>query len=111
MTFVPDLSKFKMEKLDDDIVGLMSRRAYDVAASTRGVKVILNGTKIPVKSFKNYAKLFTKVKDDDSDTHPVTVYYDNCSKNWEVAVALSKKGFQQMSFVNSIATTKVKMFL
>lgn len=31
VTFCPDLSKFKMEKLDDDIVGLMSRRAYDVS--------------------------------------------------------------------------------
>lgn len=39
ITFSPDLAKFKMEKLDEGIVGLMSRRAYDVAASTRGVKV------------------------------------------------------------------------
>lgn len=31
ITFCPDLTKFKMEKLDDDIVGLMSRRAYDVS--------------------------------------------------------------------------------
>lgn len=31
ITFSPDLSKFKMEKLDDDIVSLMSRRAYDVS--------------------------------------------------------------------------------
>lgn len=31
VTFSPDLTKFKMEKLDDDIVGLMSRRAYDVS--------------------------------------------------------------------------------
>lgn len=48
ITFCPDLSKFKMEKLDSDIVGLMSRRAFDVAASTRGVKVLLNGKKLPV---------------------------------------------------------------
>lgn len=48
VTFSPDLSKFKMEKLDKDIVDLMSRRAFDVAASTRGVKVFLNGTRLPV---------------------------------------------------------------
>lgn len=41
ITFTPDLTKFKMDKLDSDIVGLMSRRAFDVAASTRGVKVSL----------------------------------------------------------------------
>lgn len=47
ITFSPDLAKFKMDKLDDDIVGLMSRRAYDVAGSSRGVKVFLNGKKLP----------------------------------------------------------------
>lgn len=39
VTFSPDLAKFKMTHLDKDTVELMSRRAYDVAASTRGVKV------------------------------------------------------------------------
>ena len=48
VTFSPDLAKFKMDKLDNDIVSLMSRRAYDIAASTRGVKVYLNGKRLPV---------------------------------------------------------------
>lgn len=48
VTFQPDLSKFKMEKLDKDIVALLTRRAYDVAGSCRGVKVTLNGKKLPV---------------------------------------------------------------
>jgi hypothetical protein len=38
-----------MEKLDSDTVALLSRRAYDVAASTKGVKVYLNGKRIPIK--------------------------------------------------------------
>lgn len=54
ITFSPDLSKFKMESLDNDIVNLMSRRAFDVAASTRGVKVYLNGKRLPVS--KKYMK-------------------------------------------------------
>ena len=33
VTFEPDLARFKMDKLDDDIVALLSKRAYDVAAS------------------------------------------------------------------------------
>ena len=45
----PFQPKFHMEKLDEDTVALLSRRAYDVAASTRGVKVFLNGKRIPVK--------------------------------------------------------------
>lgn len=48
VTFKPDLSKFKMTELDDDIVALMSRRAYDVAGSTKGVKVYLNNKLLPV---------------------------------------------------------------
>jgi len=48
VTFEPDLAKFKMETLDKDIVDLMTRRAYDIAASTHGVKVILNGKRLPV---------------------------------------------------------------
>lgn len=107
VTFSPDLSKFKMQSLDNDILALMSRRAYDVAASTKGVKVFLNGSRIPVKSFKDYVDFYIKGKEDDVG-NPLKVVYENCNPRWEVAVTLSDKGFQQMSFVNSIATTKVK---
>lgn len=51
ITFHPDLSKFKMEKLDKDIVALLTRRAYDVAGSCKGVKVMLNGKKLPVSNY------------------------------------------------------------
>ncbi|KXJ75497.1 hypothetical protein RP20_CCG011615 [Aedes albopictus] len=105
ITFSPDLKKFKMEKLDDDIVGLMSRRAFDVAASTRGVSVFLNGQKLPIKNFKDYIDLYVKDQQDEVGTQ-VKVVYENCNERWEVAVTLSDRGFQQVSFVNSIATTK-----
>ncbi|XP_077279130.1 DNA topoisomerase 2 [Temnothorax americanus] len=105
VTFSPDLTKFKMQSLDDDIVSLMSRRAYDVAASSKGVKVYLNGSRIPVKNFKDYVDFYIKGKEDDGG-NPLKVVYENCGPRWEVALTLSDKGFQQMSFVNSIATTK-----
>lgn len=105
ITFWPDLKKFKMDKLEDDIVSLMRRRAYDVAASTRGVSVYLNGLKLPVKNFKDYIDLYLKETKDDSGT-PLKICYESVSDRWEVAVTLSDKGFQQVSFVNSIATTK-----
>ncbi|KAK2724992.1 DNA topoisomerase 2-like [Artemia franciscana] len=105
ITFSPDLKKFKMEKLDKDIVGLMSRRAFDVAASSRGVKVFLNGKRLPIKLFKDYVDLYLKdVKDDLGN--PIKPVYETVNDRWEVAVAVSDKGFQQVSFVNSIATTK-----
>lgn len=105
ITFWPDLTKFRMEKLEDDIVALMRRRAYDVAASTRGVSVFLNGAKLPIKSFKDYIDMYIKDTTDDSGT-PLKVCYESAGERWEVAVTLSDRGFQQVSFVNSIATTK-----
>lgn len=107
ITFCPDLSKFKMEKLDDDIVGLMSRRAFDIAASTRGVKVFLNGTRVPVKTFKDYIDFYIKSNEEavENGTTPKIVH-EIVNDRWEVAMTLSTKGFQQVSFVNSIATTK-----
>ena len=107
VTFSPDLSKFKMQSLDDDIVSLMSRRAYDVAASTKGVKVFLNGSRVPVKNFKDYVDFYIKGKEDDIG-NPLKIVYENSSPRWEVALTLSDKGYQQMSVVNSIATTKVR---
>lgn len=105
VTFSPDLSKFKMDRLEDDIVMLMSRRAYDVAASTQGVKVYLNGERIKINKFKDYIDLYIKGKEDENG-QPLKVVYEKVSDRWEVALTLSDRGFQQVSFVNSIATTK-----
>lgn len=74
VTFQPDLKKFKMDKLDDDIVALMSRRAYDIAASSRGVKVFLNGQRLPVKTFKDYIDLYIKGKEDEMGNSLKVVY-------------------------------------
>ncbi|KAK6048200.1 DNA topoisomerase II [Cooperia oncophora] len=104
ITFKPDLKKFKMSELDDDIIGLMSRRAYDIAGSTKGVKVFLNGKALPVQGFKQYVEQYTK--DITGPTgEPAKVVYEAVNERWEVALTVSEKGFQQVSFVNSIATT------
>ena len=49
VTFKPDLVKFKMTHLDRDTVGVMTRRAYDIAGCTKGVAVYLNGNRLPVR--------------------------------------------------------------
>ncbi|KIH45796.1 ATPase/histidine kinase/DNA gyrase B/HSP90 domain protein, partial [Ancylostoma duodenale] len=109
ITFKPDLTKFKMKELDDDIVGLMCRRAYDVAGSTKGVKVLLNGKVLPVQGFKQYVEQYTKDLTGPTG-EPIKVVYESVNERWEVALTVSEKGFQQVSFVNSIATTKVRFF-
>ena len=57
VTFQPDLAKFGMTTLDADTVAILSRRAFDVAASSKGVKVFLNGKRLPVKNFKEYVEV------------------------------------------------------
>nr|MBE5727555.1 topoisomerase 2 [Cucujiformia] len=105
ITFCPDLEKFKMTELDDGIVGLMSRRAFDIAATAKGVRVFLNGNRVPVKSFKDYIDLYVKDREDDMG-NPLKIVHEQAGERWEVGVTIANKGFQQMSFVNSIATTK-----
>ena len=47
VTFFPDLRKFKMESMEDDMVSLLTKRAYDLAGvSDSRVKVLLNGQRI-----------------------------------------------------------------
>lgn len=53
ITFHPDLAKFdNMEKLDDDIVALFTRRAYDVAVTAK-VNVYVNGYILPVRNYND----------------------------------------------------------
>ncbi|VDP92511.1 unnamed protein product [Echinostoma caproni] len=104
ITFYPDLHRFGMTELESDTVALFQRRAYDLAATTSGVKVFLNGKRLPIKSFVDYVDLYIK-SNKEADTQ-LKVVYETVNPRWQVAVAPSSSGFQQVSFVNSIATTK-----
>ncbi|XP_046918404.2 DNA topoisomerase 2-alpha-like [Dermatophagoides farinae] len=105
VTFKPDLKKFNMTHLDKDIVDLFSRRAYDIAGSSKGVKVFLNGECLPVCGFKSYVNMFIK-DNEDANNEPLKLAYEVVNDRWEIGVALSDKGFQQISFVNNIDTTR-----
>ena len=50
ITFQPDLKKFNMERLDADTIALLSRRAYDIAASKQGKyeQILTNDLLVPV---------------------------------------------------------------
>ncbi|KAI0978809.1 hypothetical protein GJ496_000179 [Pomphorhynchus laevis] len=106
VTFIPDLQRFKMDSLDEDIVGLFKRRVYDIAASCTGVNVYLNGKKLPVNSFEDYVKLYIQDGINELTGEPLPLVHQKINDRWEIAVTSSDSGFQQMSFVNSIATTK-----
>uniref|UniRef100_A0A1I7SHR6 DNA topoisomerase 2 n=1 Tax=Bursaphelenchus xylophilus TaxID=6326 RepID=A0A1I7SHR6_BURXY len=100
VTFTPDLQKFGMKSLDHEIIGLMSRRALDISATTRGVKVFLNGELLPVNNFPDYMDLFST----EGPTKTKFIFDQN--RRWQIGVGVSNKGFQQMSFVNSVWTLR-----
>lgn len=109
ITFTPDFKKFKMSGMDDDFESLVKRRVYDLAGTTRGVKVWLNGDRIKINSFKKYMEMYTKAikreRGDEAINDTSDIITDNPDVRWEVGFAVSDGTFQQVSFVNSIATT------
>ncbi|KMZ83701.1 DNA topoisomerase 2 [Plasmodium vivax Brazil I] len=59
VTFKPDLAKFGMTEMDDDIESLLCKRVYDLAG-TCSVRVYLNGNRLAIKDFKSYVDLYLK---------------------------------------------------
>ncbi|KAF8750223.1 hypothetical protein HU200_012478 [Digitaria exilis] len=103
VTFKPDLAKFNMTHLEDDVVALMRKRVVDMAGTLgKTVKVELDGEKVPVHSFSEYVDLYMKSVNSDRS---VSVYA-KINDRWEVCVCLSDGQFQQVSFVNRIATIR-----
>ncbi|KAL9179430.1 hypothetical protein ACHAXT_008720 [Thalassiosira profunda] len=105
ISFKPDFERLSMDGLDEDAAALISKRAYDIAGSMankegKKLKVFLNGEKLKVANFKAYLGLF------DGISPPVV--YEKLNDEWEVGVGsvIDGSGFQQISFVNAIATTK-----
>ena len=59
-----------------------------------------------VKNFKDYVDLYLRGIKNSEGEQPKIVH-EICNPRWEICVTVSDNGFQQASFVNSIATTKV----
>ncbi|KAL6567913.1 DNA topoisomerase 2 [Orobanche gracilis] len=109
VTYKPDLAKFNMTHLEDDVVALMKKRVYDMAGCLGRTmeKVELNGENIcsKVKSFLDYVDLYLKSAEKFKDVKLPRIT-EKVNDRWEICVSLSDGQFQQVSFVNSIATIK-----
>ena len=106
ITFQPDLQKFKMDKLDNDIISLFIKRVYDMSGVTpKSVNVYYNEEKINIRNFQDYISMYTNaIKDEDEED--AIIYYEQPNERWEIGMSLSESQFQQVSFVNSISTSK-----
>ncbi|QSS48677.1 DNA topoisomerase II [Histoplasma capsulatum var. duboisii H88] len=108
VTFIPDFKKFGMDGIDDDFEALVKRRVYDLAGTCK-VTVKLNGSRIPIRNFKQYMQMYTnaikKERGEEASKDKSEIITDNPDPRWEIGFAVSDGSFQQVSFVNSIATT------
>lgn len=106
ISFEPDLKKFKMKELENDIISLMKKRVYDAAGTTPSkVSVYLNGKKIQIKGFKEYTEMYLKNKMFNNEIEYPKLH-ENPHSRWELMVTMADSQFQQVSFVNGICTTR-----
>lgn len=100
ITFKPDLGKFNLAELTDDIIALLKKRVYDLAGCVKGIRVFLNNERIPIKCFKDYVlKYVTSFNSNEgSSAAKPFVQHEVVNDRWEVAIAASHDGqFQQVS--------------
>jgi len=97
ISFTPEWYLFGMSGLDDDIYKIFEKRVYDANMCTSpNCKVKFQGDILPKCPLNIYAKMYTKSEEIVTAT----------SDNWSVCVAPSDDGFEHVSFVNGICTTK-----
>jgi DNA topoisomerase-2 len=92
ISYLPDYERFGMEGMDTQSLLMIKKRLCDIAASTPSLNITLNGKKIKYRSFKDYALQYT-----------TPVMFEK-SEHWDIGIGLSDRGYQAVSFVNSVET-------
>ncbi|EJD04491.1 DNA topoisomerase II [Fomitiporia mediterranea MF3/22] len=113
VSFTPDFERFKMRGMDADALALLKKRVYDLAGTVKDIKVYLNDERLKIKNFKQYVEMYLSsaaaeaagASGGAAQAKP-SVIYEQLGPRWEIAFAVSDGSFQQVSFANSIATTK-----
>jgi DNA topoisomerase-2 len=102
ITFKPDYQRLGISGLTPELLSLLKKRIYDVAAITdKNIKVKYNSQPIPIKNFQQYIDLYI------GDKSSASRVYEEAGDRWEYAVALTPSNeFMQVSFVNGIHTGK-----
>jgi DNA topoisomerase II len=133
ITYIPDYKRFGMSHIiDDDIIGLFKKRAYDLIPCSDGkISVYFNDEKIEINDFKDYMGLYIKsnnlesiqkntdnvseeenIIDEESTDEPkrdmsFPIIYRKINERWSIGMCLNPTlGFKQISFVNGINTTR-----
>ena len=105
ISFRPDYARMGISGLTSDMLSLLQKRVYDIAAvsdhSVKKIKVSLNGAVVPIRNFQQYIDMYIGPKD------TVKRVYEMPDDRWEYAVSLAPNHeFCAVSFVNGICTYK-----
>ena len=102
ISFIPDYSRFGLEGLTDDMMSLLEKRVYDIAAWTnKTISVFLNSNKLDFKTFEKYVDLYIGPKTEHPRVHL------ELGDRWEVVATYNdSSNFEQVSFVNGIHTSR-----
>jgi len=94
ITYHPDFNRFSMqdEGIDEISIDLIKKRIIDIAAVNPRLKIYLNGELYRFRTFKEYAQLYLD-----------KVYHEK-TKDWEIVIGYSTRGFKHVSYVNSVET-------
>ena len=97
ITFIADWKRFKMHGMTNDVYEIFKKRVWDCNVCTSSnCKVKFQGEPLPKLAFDKYAAMYTNADAIVSTT----------SDRWSVCIAPSQDGFEHVSFVNGICTTK-----
>lgn len=121
ITFIPDYERFGLPGLTDDMMALMKKRVYDLAACTKAtMKVYLDDELIDIKGFDKYISYFyedadeadTEQEDSESDLNmgfnlKKSKVYEIVNERWRVCVVYNPNHhYEHISYVNGICTYK-----
>ena len=105
VSWIPDFEYFKVEKYTPEFLSLIHKYVFDAAmiVNHSGVSVYLNDVKIGMKSFKDYAKLYTE--EDNSELIALTNRDESVSSSCVLLSSIGGGGgYEEISFVNGIYT-------
>ncbi|EGW35747.1 DNA topoisomerase 2 [Spathaspora passalidarum NRRL Y-27907] len=112
ISFKPDLAKFDMDSLDEDILAVLRRRVYDLCGTVKNCNIYLNDKRLSISNFKSYIEMYVNAikerspePEGEESKNYTTIVHEVFNDRWEIAFAVSDGSFNQVSFVNSIATT------
>lgn len=100
ITFKPDLKRFKLNELSEDIINIIHKKAIDISlTSKKDLNVYFNDELIKIKNLNDYINLYYPNID------PSYKIVQEINNKWNIGIVYTPDcDFQQISFINNAIT-------